>query len=212
MTPTDTFLSPRKMPLQARSEHTIEVLFEATLQVLLRDGYGALTTTRIAERAGVSVGSLYQYFPNKQALLAAVIGRHLNQIAEAVEVACQQAAGSSAGDTAALLVDAFVDTKLARPSLSRALYQLPPDLGQDESVKQAIGRSISAIASLLTGVDEHRRNQVAMLTATCMIGPVQSLLSSEVPSAKTVQAIRDELKLLVGAYLSAVNQYPAIDS
>jgi len=62
-------LEPRKTPLQARSAVTVEAIYEATIQVLLTNGIEQLTTTRIAARAGVSVGTLYQYYPNKQSLL-----------------------------------------------------------------------------------------------------------------------------------------------
>jgi AcrR family transcriptional regulator len=70
-------LAPRKMPVQARSAVTIEAIFTATIQVLLQAGFENLTTTKVALRAGVSVGTLYQYFPNKSALLAAVLEQYL---------------------------------------------------------------------------------------------------------------------------------------
>lgn len=66
----------RRKPRQARSRDTVEVLLEAAARVFRRDGWRA-TTNRIASEAGVSVGSLYEYFPNKQALLAALAERHL---------------------------------------------------------------------------------------------------------------------------------------
>jgi AcrR family transcriptional regulator len=56
----------RKRPVQVRSKSTVEAVLAGTLQVLVRDGYRALTTARVAERAGVSVGTLYQYFPHKR--------------------------------------------------------------------------------------------------------------------------------------------------
>lgn len=77
-------LKARKTPRQARSEATLAAIFEATIQVLLADGVARLTTTRVAERAGVSVGTMYQYFPHKQALLHAVLKRHLEGIVAAV--------------------------------------------------------------------------------------------------------------------------------
>lgn len=70
----------RKMPRQARAEATIEAIVEAAAQILQRDGEEALTTARIAERAGVSIGSLYQYFPNKESVLLALIRRERDQI------------------------------------------------------------------------------------------------------------------------------------
>ena len=58
---TRNALNPRKKPAQSRSKVTVDAIFEATIQVLLADGLQRLTTTRVAERAGVSVGTLYQY-------------------------------------------------------------------------------------------------------------------------------------------------------
>jgi len=62
---------------------------QATIQVLLKDGKMKLTTTRIAERAGVSVGTLYQYFPNKSSLIQALLKKHLDGVALAMETACE---------------------------------------------------------------------------------------------------------------------------
>ena len=75
-------LNPRKKPQQRRSRVTIDTIFEATIQVLLANGLDRITTIQIAERAGVSVGSLYQYFPNKNALLAAVVKRHVGEVVD----------------------------------------------------------------------------------------------------------------------------------
>ena len=62
----------------------MDAILEATIQVLLSGGKEQLTTTRVAARAGVSVGTLYQYFPNKSALLQAALRRHLDEVSEAV--------------------------------------------------------------------------------------------------------------------------------
>ena len=82
---------PRKMPVQTRAAVTVGAISEATIQVLRKQGVNRLTTTRVAERAGVSVGTLYQYYPNKQSLLFAVVADHLDKVAAAVEAACGQA-------------------------------------------------------------------------------------------------------------------------
>ena len=62
-------IAPRKQPKQARSAHLVEAILEAAARVLEKDGAAAFTTIRVAEQAGVSVGSLYQYFPNKESIL-----------------------------------------------------------------------------------------------------------------------------------------------
>src|SRR6187431_1854665 len=86
-------LNPRKKPQQRRSRDTIDSIFEATIQVLLANGFDKITTIQIADRAGVSIGSLYQYFPNKRALMAAVVRRHVSQVVDATVAACKSAHG-----------------------------------------------------------------------------------------------------------------------
>ena len=76
--------NPRKIASQERSRATVDALVEATARILVREGFDKASTNRIAEVAGVSVGSLYQYFPSKEALVAAVIERHNQEIMQAV--------------------------------------------------------------------------------------------------------------------------------
>src|SRR5580700_3154791 len=72
--------TPRKSPRQARSEATVDAVLEATARVLVKVGYDRASTNRIAAEAGVSVGSLYQYFPSKEALVAALVDRHMTEM------------------------------------------------------------------------------------------------------------------------------------
>ena len=75
---------PRKKPRQSRSQATVDVILDAAARIFVETGFAAATTNAIAERAGVSVGSLYQYFPNKLALLAALKERHVLQLKTAM--------------------------------------------------------------------------------------------------------------------------------
>src|ERR1700732_128934 len=84
--------SPRKSASQERSRATVDALLEATTRVLIKEGYDRASTNRIAEVAGVSIGSLYQYFPSKEALVAAVIDRHTQNISEVTREAMVKAA------------------------------------------------------------------------------------------------------------------------
>jgi AcrR family transcriptional regulator len=101
-------LKPRKTPVQQRSGLTVDAIFEATIQVLLKEGARNLTTTRVAERAGVSVGSLYQYYPNKEALLVAMLEKHLDLIGKAAQLACRKSHGCPVNEMVANILDAFV--------------------------------------------------------------------------------------------------------
>src|ERR1700740_2538648 len=108
--PADTLAAfePRKTPIQARSAVTGASVREATIQVLLSHGAERLTTTKVAERAGVSVGTLYQYYPNKRSLLFAVLENHLNKVAARVEAACQSARHKPLAEMIQEMVEAFV--------------------------------------------------------------------------------------------------------
>src|ERR1700686_732667 len=102
-----TAFEPRKTPVQARSTVTVEAISEATIQVLLSHGTDRLTTTRVAERAGVSVGTLYQYDPNKQSLLFAVLQDHLDKVSAAVEAAWERARGKPLTEMVKDVVEEF---------------------------------------------------------------------------------------------------------
>ena len=80
----------RKRPVQERSQATVDAVLEATLQVLKKDGYLALTTTQVAKRAGVSVGTLYQYFPDKASLVVALKVSYFEQMVTAVQSAARE--------------------------------------------------------------------------------------------------------------------------
>ncbi|NJP09964.1 MAG: TetR/AcrR family transcriptional regulator [Leptolyngbyaceae cyanobacterium RU_5_1] len=77
--------TPRKLPQQDRSKVTVDAILTATTHILTAEGYAKASTNRIAELAGVSIGSLYQYFPNKEALAAALVERHTHEMVELVE-------------------------------------------------------------------------------------------------------------------------------
>ena len=133
---TLTAFEARKTPVQARSTVTVEAISEATIQVLLSHGAERLTTTRVADRAGVSVGTLYQYFPNKQSLLYAVFEDHLEKVASAVEAACNQACHQPLEGMIRQAVEAFVDVKMERMDISVALYKVSADVGGAELMKR----------------------------------------------------------------------------
>jgi len=101
-------LEPRKSPVQARSAASVQAILQATIQVLLKAGKERLTTTRVALRAGVSVGTLYQYFPNKRALLQAALKCHLAEVTEAVELVCKKQEGEPLRQMVAALITTFL--------------------------------------------------------------------------------------------------------
>jgi AcrR family transcriptional regulator len=182
----------------------------ACIQVLLDGGLERLTTTRVAARAGVSVGSLYQYFPNKQALLASVLEHHLLKVVEAVESACHRAKGLPVAAMADAVVQAFFDAKFAEPDCSRALYAVAAEVGGSAVVARLTQRSQLALCEMLTtAVDRQFADlePISFVLSTSVVGPVQALLASGAPAA-VIDRIRAQLSLMVSAYLGASRSSP----
>ena len=123
-----TSLTPRKSPVQARSAASVDAIREATVQVLLDVGKQRLTTTRVARRAGVSIGTLYQYFPNKSALLHHALKHHLDIVCTTIENACSRQAGQPLQQMITAVLDAYLSIKLGDPALGSALYAVAADV------------------------------------------------------------------------------------
>ena len=107
-------LKLRKKPVQARSTFTVDAIFEGCIQVLLAEGPERLTTTKVAECAGVSVGTLYQYFSDKYSLMAGVLEQHVQAISRRVDHACDISKGEPLERAVGNLVTAFFAAKMAR--------------------------------------------------------------------------------------------------
>lgn len=86
----------RKSPSQARAKRTIETILEATAQILAEEGSERLTTNYLARKAGFSVGTIYQYFPNREAIVLALIERQRGEVARRVQAVLAQGEGLSA--------------------------------------------------------------------------------------------------------------------
>jgi AcrR family transcriptional regulator len=137
-------LDPRKTPRQRRSAATVDAILEAAAHILERQGLAALTTNGVAERAGASIGSLYQYFPNKEAVLAALIRRERVALAASVAAALNGPGGFAA--QLDRLVAAAVAHQLARPALARALDYAERGLplqAEDAALAAAMARDIA---------------------------------------------------------------------
>lgn len=201
-------LEPRKTPIQARSTVTVEAISEATIQVLLSHGAERLTTTRVADRAGVSVGTLYQYYPNKQSLLFAVLENHLNNVMTRVEAVCESACHKPLAEMIRLTVEAFVDAKMERADVSVALYRVSAEVGGPELVKRISQRSRKAVEAMLrTAPDINAPPDklcVEMMLAA-MAGAMRSLLESG-PSTGSVRKTREQLVLLCQSYMTAATE------
>ena len=119
-------LLPRKVPRQGRSQATVEAILEAATHILVRDGYAGLTTNRIAERAGVNVASLYQYFPGKEAIVAELRKRHVAEQREAATRALARRTDSGLTATIHAMVSIGTAVHAVAPRLHRVLTEELP--------------------------------------------------------------------------------------
>jgi AcrR family transcriptional regulator len=202
-----TPLKAMKLPVQARSVYTVEAIFEATIRVLVQLGMNQLTTTKVAAKAGVSVGTLYQYFPNKTTLLSAALEKHLDEVVTAVELACTAAKGKPVKVMAASVVDAFVAAKFKNANASKALYSVASVLGSSAIIANMTQRSQLALCDMLATAKDAKFKDLRLASyvlSTALIGPVQGLLQADAP-VEFSEDVKRHLIVLVGAYLTSIN-------
>lgn len=197
-------LEPRKTPVQSRSTASVEAIREATVQVLLKEGKEGLTTRKVADRAGVSVGTLYQYFPNKSALLQAVLRNHLEGVAKAICAACEELHGATLDEMAVGLVEGFMRAKLRHVEASRALYFVSDDVGGAEIARRNGTRNVAAVAELLESAKEKLTEDsqvVASIMLATMAGVSRRMLEARLRDEE-LAAMKRGMTTMVRAYLA----------
>jgi AcrR family transcriptional regulator len=202
---SQTVLEPRKSPVQARSAASVNAILEATIQVLLKVGKDRLTTTRVSSRAGVSVGTLYQYFPNKSALLQAVLRRHLEEVTSGIEFACKEQRGRTLREMVTALISAFLAAKIRDAKTSVALYSVSSDVDGAKIVQQTGVRSNKAIVQMLMTSCEPLTTDpqlVASMLQGMMVGVSRRLLESGALEEQ-FEILRRELIFVACAYVDA---------
>src|SRR5262249_32980811 len=127
-------LLPRKRAKQDRARTTVEAILTAAAHILVREGFAAASTNRIAERAGVSIGSLYQYFPGKEAIVAALLERHVRQMLDAAERGLERSASGPLRMRAREMVRMMLDAHAVDPALHRVFMEEMPRFGHLQQV------------------------------------------------------------------------------
>jgi AcrR family transcriptional regulator len=120
---------PRKIPQQSRSKATVEVMLTAAARVLIQDGYEKASVNKIADVAGVSIGSLYQYFPSKEALVAAVIQRQSEQMIQVFEGSVLQYAHLPVAESVRGCISCALKAHSVQPELRKVLVEQVPRTG-----------------------------------------------------------------------------------
>lgn len=184
---------------------SVDAILEATIQVLLRDGRMKLTTTRVAMRAGVSVGTLYQYFPNKSALLQALLRDKLSGVTCAVEQVSEEMRGAPLAEMADALVKAFVAAKFKHAGASVALYAASEELEGRKIALEMQARSVKAIKAMIESSCEKISEDTGTVALTLQgaISGVSRATSMHGAKPGAMEAMAQELTVLARAYLCA---------
>jgi AcrR family transcriptional regulator len=199
--------SPWKHASQEGSRATVDVLIEATARILVREGFDKASTNRIACEAGVSVGSLYQYYPGKEALVAAVIERHNRDLMGILLKAMAKADAQPLGVGVRTLVEAAVEGHRLEPDLHRVLAEQIPRVGALEEV-EAFNRQYHGLfkAYLDAHKDELRALDIDLAAFVCVtsieaLTHTAVLHRSEFISEGAAGMLVDEATRLVLGYL-----------
>lgn len=201
-------LRPRKRPVQTRSQRTVDAVLRAAAQVFAKRGYAAGTTNHIAERAGVSIGTLYEYFPNKDALLVALMERHIREGEAVLERAAAElaAAPRSLPESVRHFVRAMVDFHAHERALHRVLFEEAP---LPVRVRQMLGtlenRVTERVQALICN-DPEIAVANPPLAAAIVVQTVESLTHKLIVHGEhdvDLDAYVDEIVRLVERYLTA---------
>jgi len=170
--PRKTTLKVRKMPRQARSQETVSVILEASARILESDGLRGFNTNAIAAKAGVCVGSLYQYFPNKDAIVLALIGSYEEGLQNAVFEAIQAGRGQELTRRLRLLVRALVTAHYRRSRLNRVLEAEEERLGS--------GADDAPFHAMVLQLLQDHKNEMAVPVSAAMERVVVAILRAVV--------------------------------
>lgn len=190
----------RRVPRQLRSQQTVEAVLDAVTRVIKRDGVGAVTTNRIAEAAGVSIGSVYQYFPDKQAIFRALHQRHVQQMGRLVDRTLVDHAESSLEQLMRALVSALIRAHAEDPELYELLHaEVPADRhgGFAKRLQAALRLAITAQAPKLVARQNLDR---VLFVVTHMIASLTHAVLRR-PSRLSLAAAEGEIVRAVLAYL-----------
>ena len=199
--------NPRKTASQQRSRLTVDALLGATARILIKDGYDRASTNRIAEAAGVSIGSLYQYFPSKEALVAAVIDRHTQGMMQVLREALVKVGMRPIQEAARELVRVMIDAHRVNPRLHRVLMEQVPRVGRLDNIQAVDREAYTMVQAYLEAHQDDLGIRDAEMAAFVCVTTVEALTYAavvhrrEVLSDERANAFVDEVTGLILRYL-----------
>jgi AcrR family transcriptional regulator len=202
--PTRIKTIPRKTASQDRSRATIDAILGATARVLVKHGYEGASTNKIAEAAGVSIGSLYQYFPSKEALVAAVIEHHIGSMMDLIRSSIARVVVLPLREAAREMVRVMVEAHRLAPKLHRVLVEQIPRIGDLDQIDRLDRETESMVRLYL----EARKDEIGVedleMAAFMAVACVESMTHVAVlrrPELLSDPRFEDEVAAMVVRYL-----------
>lgn len=201
----------RKRPQQARSRATIEALLTATARVLVKEGFDRASTNRIAEAAGVSIGSLYQYFPSKEALVAALVERHVEEMSAELATSIATLVDAPLEVAVREMVALMIRAHAVDPALHRVLIEEVPRVGRLDGMHEVERRFTELARAWLEARRTELRPRDLDLAAFLTVSTVEALTHLAVlyhPERLAGDALAGEITSMVVRYLAADGREP----
>lgn len=199
-----TPISPRKTPRQSRSQATVTAILDATARILVERGFAAASTNAVAERAGVSVGSLYQYFPNKDALVSALQARHNGQMMAVIQRALTKAMDATVVDALAGLIEATVEAHGVDADLHRVLEEqlgsMDVDALRDEYTDVMEDRIVALLARHRDEITAPDLKVAAFMLMHAAHGLIHAVVRQR-PKGVSLKNATQEIVAMMTAYL-----------
>jgi AcrR family transcriptional regulator len=197
--------SIRRRPKQGRARQTVEAVLDAVVRLLKRGGSEAITTNRIAEVAGVSIGSLYQYFPDKRAIFTALHQRHIDQIDRMVQTKLVEHAASSIEELVRAMVEAMVEAHATDPELYELLMTEVPHRadGTRDFAVRLHGAFLLAISSRAHELRKGRDLDKVVFVVTHMVEALSHGAVLRRPAKMSLKDAKEEVVRAIFAYLHA---------
>lgn len=184
-----TALKPRKKPSQTRSTVTVDAIVEATIRILRQDGWAACTTTRIAALAGVSVGSLYQYFPNRNAIAVAIVRQRTRTYLSAV-LAADLTGVTTPDEAVHRAISAFVIEKRKGLDVSLALREALPEVQGRQAIIEEARTFVSALQAKFAAAGAAVSDSATLAVALAAVeGTVWEMIAQDAAVLERSEAI-----------------------
>lgn len=206
--PAQVKTTPRKRPRQERAKATVETILEASARILVKRGFDGFTTNEVATAAGVSIGSLYQYFPNKEALVAALIEKHVEEMSALLMGQLVRVAALPISQGVRIVIELTIQAHAVDPELHRVLTEQVPRVGRMKRVHELDALGHRAVTELLKARQDELAIRDPELASFVLCSAIEAIVHRAVlhaPEKLRDPRLVDEACALVTRYLGVAD-------